>query len=45
MKDGADLSPAIVFDVNEDLKLPGSKPCSRRHDYGLPVSEAVLPAL
>jgi nuclear RNA export factor len=25
MKDGADLSPPIVFDVTEDLKLPGSK--------------------
>jgi nuclear RNA export factor len=25
MKDGADLSPPIVFDVNEDLQLPRNK--------------------
>jgi nuclear RNA export factor len=25
MKDGADLSPPILFDVNEDLKLPRSQ--------------------
>jgi nuclear RNA export factor len=25
MKDGADLAPPILFDVNEDFKLPSSK--------------------
>jgi nuclear RNA export factor len=41
-KDGADLSPPIVFDVNEDLQMPTSKGSFLCAEEGMPMVHQFL---
>jgi nuclear RNA export factor len=42
MKDGADLSPPILFDVNEGLQLPRSKGSYLCAEEGMPIVRQFL---